>query len=196
MDRAALWQALRTAPGGWGISGPCLPSITQSLMSPVLCSGPSPPAQCCEVTGWRSGCGHCMAVAVVSAVCAFPPPRQWRGHGWHCSLTPYLPGPHQPLAQNSSAAPQSAWSDSPAPPRPRYCRAGWGARLNSPPLEDRPPPGVGRYGGLAVSFPWPGSLYDKDVEHSMAHLSALVVSAPWEGLGDSGIGLTLCWGWL
>uniref|UniRef100_A0A8C4UGS7 Protein kinase AMP-activated non-catalytic subunit gamma 3 n=1 Tax=Falco tinnunculus TaxID=100819 RepID=A0A8C4UGS7_FALTI len=72
-----------------------------------------------------------------------PPPRRWRGHGWHCSVTPYLPGPHQPRAQNSSAAPQSAWSGSPAPLRPRYGRDGRGARPDSPPLGYRPPPGWG-----------------------------------------------------
>lgn len=102
----------------------------------------TPPARCCRVASRRSGCGHCTAVAV--SVC--PPPRRWRGHGWHCSLSPYLPGPRQPRAQNSSAASQSAWSDSPAPPRPRYRRGGWGAWPESPPLGGRPLPGWGDVG--------------------------------------------------
>lgn len=116
-------------------------------------------------------------------VAAVSPPRQWWGHGWHYSLTPYLPRPRQPQAQNSSAAPQTAWSDSPALLRPRY-RSGWGAWPDSPPLGAGHPWCQGMWGGLAVPFAWPGSHGDKDIKCSLACLSAWGVPSPWGRVGE------------
>lgn len=114
------------------LSTPSHPSIASSLgfPGPALSPGPRPPSS-------ARGCGRCSVVLTVPP--PSPPPRRWRwGHGWHCSLTLYLPGPRQPRAQNSTAASQIAWSGSVAPPRPRYRQAGWGARPDRPPIGDRP----------------------------------------------------------
>lgn len=113
-----------------------------SLGSPrsALSPGPRPPIS-------ARGCGVAAGAARWCRPCV-PPPRRWRwGHGWHCSLTLYLPGPRQPRAQNSSAALQIAWSGSVAPPRPRYRQAGWGVRPHRPPIGDRPLRGWENVGG-------------------------------------------------
>lgn len=136
------WRSGVTEQGLPPPSSPSHPSLgsPRSALSP----GPRPPIS-------AGGCGVAAGAARWCRPC--PPPRRWRwGHGWHCSLTLYLPGPRQPRAQNSSAALQIAWSGSVAPLRPRYRQAGWECGPIDPRL------GTGHSGGermWAADEPFP-----------------------------------------